>query len=79
MEKKSIIAGNWKMNKDLNEGVSFVETAQNMLLDLKNVSVIFSPPFIGLSDLKVQSPFLRQLKIVIGKKKVHILVKFLSL
>jgi len=59
MEKKSIIAGNWKMNKDLNEGVSFVETAQNMLLDLKNVSVIFSPPFIGLSDLKVQSPFFK--------------------
>ena len=57
MKKKSIIAGNWKMNKTPTEGGSFVDRTVNLLLDIKHVSVIFAPPFTGLFDMDVKPPF----------------------
>jgi len=59
MEGKPIIAGNWKMHKTTNEGSAFAMSVQNILVDIKNVSVVFSPPFIGLFELEVESPFFK--------------------
>jgi len=57
MTKKPIIAGNWKMNKNPSEGNSFINEVRNLLLDIKNVSVIFAPPFTGLYRIDLKPPF----------------------
>ncbi len=56
MEIKPIVAGNWKMNKTPSEGLIFVNTLNNLLLDIKNVSVIFAPPFTGLFNMDINPP-----------------------
>ena len=55
--KKSIVVGNWKMNKTPNEGVLFVNNVKRALSDLSSASVVFSPPFTGLVDINVEPPF----------------------
>ena len=57
MKKVPIIAGNWKMNKLPSEGRSFINEVTNLVLDIKSVSVIFAPPFTGLFEVQVKSPF----------------------
>ena len=57
MKKVPIIAGNWKMNKLPSEGRSFINEVTNLVLDIKSVSVIFAPPFAGLFEVQVKSPF----------------------
>ena len=57
MKKVPIIAGNWKMNKLPSEGRSFINEVVNLVLDIKSVSVIFAPPFTGLFEVQVKSPF----------------------
>ena len=52
-----MIVGNWKLNKTPTAGSAFVEKTTNLLLEMKNVSVIFAPPFTGLFDLNVEPPF----------------------
>ena len=57
MSKKPIIAGNWKMHKDILEGVNFASSVQAELPKVGNVSVIYAPPFTGLFQLKVSPPY----------------------
>ena len=57
MKKVPIIAGNWKMNKLPSEGRLFINEVTNLVLDIKSVSVIFAPPFTGLFEVQVKSPF----------------------
>ena len=57
MGRVPIVAGNWKMNKNPEEGFSFVDEVQNLLLEIKHVSIIFAPPFTGLFEMKVKPPF----------------------
>ena len=59
MFKNPIVAGNWKMNKELLEGVNFVEEIQSKFSKISNVTIIFSPPFISLSEIKVKPPFFK--------------------
>lgn len=51
--RKNIVAGNWKMNKNLQEGVVFVEELQVALADKSSVKceVIVSTPFIHLASV----------------------------
>lgn len=46
--RKKVVAGNWKMNKDLNESVSLIEDIKEKLIDREDVKVIIAPPFISL-------------------------------
>ncbi len=50
--RKKIVAGNWKMNKTLKEGISLAQEIKE-LLDNKNVNceVVIGTPFIHLSDV----------------------------
>lgn len=50
--RKKIVAGNWKMNKNLQEGISLAEEINKRVKALapKNVSVIIGTPFIHLSE-----------------------------
>ena len=49
---RKIVAGNWKMNKTVNEGVQLVEELKNELskVDAKDVTVVVSPPYVNLSE-----------------------------
>ncbi len=51
--RKKIVAGNWKMNKDLAEGLKLASEIVNMVKDevTKDVTVIITPPFIHLTSV----------------------------
>ncbi|MBD3379648.1 MAG: triose-phosphate isomerase [Candidatus Omnitrophica bacterium] len=48
--RKPIIAGNWKMNKDVNEAVQLVNEIKRGVSDIDNVDIIVCPPYVDLSD-----------------------------
>jgi len=54
---KPIVAGNWKMNKNPNEGSSFINDVLGNLLEVKNVDIVFCPPFTGLNNVNVNPPY----------------------
>ena len=49
--RKIIIAGNWKMNKDLKESIELANAVKRSLYDMEEVDVVLCPPFTSLSDL----------------------------
>ena len=51
MDIKPIVAGNWKMHKSGEEGVSFVGKIKNRILDKVEAKVIFCPPFTSLISI----------------------------
>lgn len=61
--RKKIVAGNWKMNKSLQEGIQLSSEIVNMVNDevLDDVTVILAPSFIHLIEVE---------KIVSGSGKV---------
>ena len=54
---KSIVAGNWKMNKTPNNGKLFISEVISCLENINNVDIVFCPPYTGLSNLAVSPPF----------------------
>ena len=48
-ERKLIIAGNWKMNKTVAEGLDLVHGLKIELANVKEVDVVVCPPHTGLS------------------------------
>ncbi len=51
--RNKIIAGNWKMNKDLNESAELINGLKSKLPTLpKGVQAIICPPFISLAQAK---------------------------
>ena len=57
MNKKSIIAANWKMNKTPSEGKVFINEVKMMVQNIQNTEVIFFPAYTGLSNIEVREPF----------------------
>jgi triosephosphate isomerase len=57
MKKQPIVAGNWKMNKGVLEGVEFVNRIKKRLDKISKVNIIFSPPFTSIFQIKVEKPF----------------------
>lgn len=51
--RKKIVAGNWKMNKTLDEGLKLASEIVNMVKDevISDVQVVICPPFISLSPI----------------------------
>lgn len=50
--RKNIVAGNWKMNKTLAEGISFVnELSETLVGRTVNCDVVIAAPFIHLASL----------------------------
>ncbi|HNP17275.1 MAG TPA: triose-phosphate isomerase [Fulvivirga sp.] len=54
--RQKIVAGNWKMNKTLNEGLKLTTEIVNMVADevRGDVKVILAPPYIHLTQLNGQ-------------------------
>lgn len=48
--RKKIVAGNWKMNKTLHEGIELAKTI-NRQVEENNVIIVLCPPFIHLSGV----------------------------
>jgi len=46
--RKKVVAGNWKMNKDLKESVELINGIKETLIDRDDVDVIIAPPYTSL-------------------------------
>ncbi|WP_101773347.1 triose-phosphate isomerase [Peptostreptococcus faecalis] len=64
--RKPIIAGNWKMNKTIKEGLEFVESIKGKTDD--NVETLICAPFTLLKDLKEAT---KGTNIKIGAQNMH--------
>lgn len=63
--RQHIVAGNWKMNNTLNEGLKLTTEIINMVADevRGNIKVVLAPPFIHLTQVK---------SLLKGSKNVHL-------
>jgi triosephosphate isomerase len=50
-ERKLIIAGNWKMNKTVAEGLDLVRSLKIELANVKEVDTVVCPPYTALSEV----------------------------
>ena len=50
-ERKLIIAGNWKMNKTVAEGLDLVNGIKRELTNVKEVDIVVCPPFTALCEV----------------------------
>lgn len=50
-DRKLIIAGNWKMNKTVAEGLDLVSGLKRELANVKEVDLVVCPPFTALSEV----------------------------
>jgi len=49
--RKPIIAGNWKMYKDVNEAVELTNEIKRAVFNVNNVDIVIAPTFVCLSDV----------------------------
>ena len=49
--RKHIVAGNWKMNTSLQEGIELAKQVNNLAKNGTGAEVIIAPPFIHLADI----------------------------
>src|SRR5881394_2204132 len=50
-ERKLIIAGNWKMNKTVDEALDLVHGIKRECKDVKEVDIVVCPPFTALGEV----------------------------
>ncbi|MDB6052706.1 MAG: Triosephosphate isomerase [Verrucomicrobiales bacterium] len=50
-KRRLIIAGNWKMNKTVAEGLELVQSLKRDLANVKEVDVVVCPPYTALSEV----------------------------
>jgi triosephosphate isomerase (TIM) len=51
MPRRVIIAGNWKMNKNIGESIDLANSIKRSLYDVEDVEIVVCPPFTSLSDV----------------------------
>ena len=51
MPRRIIIAGNWKMNKNISESIDLANSIKRSLYDVEEVEIVVCPPFTSLSDV----------------------------
>ena len=51
-DRKPLIAGNWKMNLSIDEGITLVDAIADNIHDLEGLDVLVAPPFTILSAIK---------------------------
>jgi len=49
--RKIIIAGNWKMNKDISESIDLANSVKRAVYDIVEIEIVVCPPFTSLSDV----------------------------
>ena len=68
MERKPLIAGNWKMNLDLEGAIALVKAVADSIIDLDEVDVLVAPPFTALTTVKQA---LGHSRILLGAQNMH--------
>jgi triosephosphate isomerase len=63
-----IIAGNWKMNKNVSEAVELVRALREATADVEKVEIVVCPPFVALAAVKEA---LAVSKIKVGAQNMH--------
>ncbi|MFA9424245.1 MAG: triose-phosphate isomerase, partial [Sedimentibacter sp.] len=67
--KKTLVAGNWKMNNDVEESLKLAESLKSMSKDFdENVDVLICPSFVALYSVK---QVLHDSSIKIGAQNMH--------
>jgi triosephosphate isomerase len=64
----SIVAGNWKMNKDMPEAVELAKGVRDGLSSVGEVEVVLCPPFVSLSAVR---DVVRGSPIKVGSQNMH--------
>jgi triosephosphate isomerase len=68
VERKPLIAGNWKMNLDLNQAVSLVAAISSSIKDDDEVDVLIAPPFTALAAV---AQAIGNSKILLSSQNMH--------
>lgn len=66
--RRKVIAGNWKMNNDLNESISLVSELKSNLPELGENEVIVCPPF---TSLEAVNAVINDSEIGLGAQNMH--------
>jgi len=66
--KRYITAANWKMNKNVQESVEFINKLTKYLLNLKRTDVILCPPFTSLFQI---GELLKKTEVYLGAQNMH--------
>jgi triosephosphate isomerase len=66
--RKPMMAGNWKMNKTINEAVALARAIREQVNDIVNVDCVVCPPFI---DIPMVSAELMGSNIAVGAQNMH--------
>ncbi len=66
--RKSIIAGNWKLNKSINEAIELVTLLKRGLSDVNDVEIVVCPIFTALSEV---SDVLQETNIGLGAQNLY--------
>jgi len=66
--RKKVIAGNWKMNKDLNESQDLISKIINGLGNDTKCDVIVCPPFTSLSEV---SSLIKTTSVMLGAQNLY--------
>ena len=66
--RKPVIAGNWKMNKTINEAIELVNSLKRELVDVQEADIIVCPVYMALSEV---SDLLRDSNIFLGAQNVY--------
>jgi triosephosphate isomerase len=62
-----LIAGNWKMNLTISQGVSLVEEIAEKTRDVKGVDLLVAPPFTALNSIH---KILKGTNIILGAQNI---------
>jgi len=68
IERRPMIAGNWKMHTDIFESVNLVKAISAGLRGDEEADVLVAPPFTNLSVVK---PFAENARILLGAQNMH--------
>lgn len=66
--RKPVIAGNWKMNKSINEAIELVNSLKRELIDIQEIDIIICPVYTALSDV---SDLLIDSNISLGAQNIY--------
>lgn len=66
--RKPMIAGNWKMYKDVKEAIELVNSVKREVFDINNVDIVVVPPYVNISDV---DEMLSESNIGLGAQNCH--------
>ncbi|OHB69530.1 MAG: triose-phosphate isomerase [Planctomycetes bacterium RBG_16_43_13] len=66
--RRSLIAGNWKMNCTTNEAKDLATSLKELLSGVSNVDLVICPPFTALAAV---SPIIKGSNIKLGSQDIH--------